>query len=76
MMLVRATINYTADGERIFRDHVYDVDPSVPRVQHALRATWIVPLPASEQPDLDTTDLGLEGSQGGSPSPAPEPPPR
>lgn len=49
--LVRATVNYTADGETVLRGHVYDVDLTQPRVQHALRATWIVPLPAHEQPD-------------------------
>jgi hypothetical protein len=60
-VVVRATVNLP----HLARDHMATVDVTLPEIQRALCATWIVPLPLNEQPtitvDLETRLPILEG---------------
>lgn len=47
-LLVRATVPLP----KLPRDHMALVNITLPEVQRALMATWIVPLPVNEQPKL------------------------
>ena len=53
--LVRATIDYNASGERIWRGQVFEVDMTLDATREALRRTWITPLPAAAQPISEGT---------------------
>lgn len=45
-VVVRSTVHRPG----LPRNHVATVDITDPDIQHELRASWIVPLPAAEQP--------------------------
>jgi hypothetical protein len=59
-ILVRATAPLSAGGELLLRDHVATVDATDEFIRDQLRAGWLVPLPAAEQPDLTTDPDTLE----------------
>lgn len=54
-LVVRATVALP----HLPRGHMATVDVTLPEIQNALRATWIVPLPANEQPKLTTDPATL-----------------
>jgi hypothetical protein len=53
-IVVRATAPLSAGGELLLRDHVATVDATDEGIRDQLRAGWLVPLPAAEQPALAT----------------------
>lgn len=48
--------NPLREGPRtLYRGHVYLVDLTEPAIVRELQATWMVPLPANQQPDPEET---------------------
>jgi hypothetical protein len=60
-MVVRATVNLPGG---LHRDDIATVDARDPYIQRMLRATWLIPLPAIDQPAIRTNPATLEPELG------------